>query len=128
MATEGAGAVVVLAMHVVCDGSAERNESGSWSNRQKPPLRQSQLDHVVEGDTCLAAEDPKAWIEGDEAIEMTRTEANAAIVETVIAVAAAKTIRQQRTRRLGQAQRVTPIDFPHRLLHARIPSPRLEVN
>jgi hypothetical protein len=88
MTAEGAGAMMILAVHVVGDGAAERDEARSGRHRQKPAARNRQGQDLVEQDAGFAAQQPRLLIEGDEAIERTRIDQPTAGVQTDIAITA----------------------------------------
>jgi hypothetical protein len=100
---EGSGAVMILAMHVVRDRSADRNKASSGSNGQEPSLRQKHVDDVGKADAAFAAHHARGFVKPEDAVEATAVDQIAAGVETRVAVAASQSIRKQRTGR-GRAE------------------------
>ena len=88
---EGAGAVVVLAMHVVGDGAADRDEARAGRDGQEPAaairLRPAgDREDVGEPDAGLAGQHARVPVEGDEAVEAAAVEQPAARVERHVAI------------------------------------------
>ena len=85
--TERAGAMVVLAVDVVGDGSADRDPSGTRHHRQEPAPRNDQREDLGQGHSGLAAEEAGGFVEADQAVQPRDVEQHAAVVQATVAVA-----------------------------------------
>ena len=97
MATKGSGAVVVLAVNVVSDRAAESHKFSSWSNWKKPSLRNEHLKNSRQAHAALRFQDPSCRIEAQEVVEREGVDDRVAVVEAAIAVAPAKSVREDRS-------------------------------
>ena len=67
--TKGARAMVILTVHVVGDGAADRDQGRARRHWRKPAVRQRQGDDLTEQDTGFALENAARGIEADESVE-----------------------------------------------------------
>ena len=72
MASKGACAVVVFAVNVVGDGSADGHEIGSRHNRWKPPPGYGQGQNFRQQHAAFTSQDTFNRIKCDEAVEAAR--------------------------------------------------------
>ena len=96
---ETSGAMMVLAVYVVCDGSAHGHQGRTWCDVRKPASRKRDIDDFAQQDSRLALEDTGIWIEADKSIEAARMQQCAALIETYVAVTASVSVGQHRFRR-----------------------------
>ena len=89
MAAECAAAVVVFAVYIVRDGTADGYEFGARCHRQKPAAWYEDVEDFRQRDACFATQEACFLVEGDEASEVCEVECDAVFVETAIAIAAA---------------------------------------
>ncbi len=89
MAAEGAGDMVVLAVHVVSQCAAKGDEARAGGHRQEPAARQQVADDIVEQHAGLGTQHACRFVEGEVAIEAARLQQLAAGVDADVAVAAA---------------------------------------
>jgi hypothetical protein len=67
--------MMVLPVHVVGDGAAERGELRPRRDRQEPARGQGEVDDLGKQHAGFAAQDAGLRIEGDEAVEVARAQA-----------------------------------------------------
>ena len=89
MAAECAAAMVVFAVYVVSDGATNRDEFGAGCDGQEPAAQHEEVEDFGQGDTCLAAQEARLLVKGDEALQVCKVERYAVFVETTVAIAAA---------------------------------------
>jgi len=94
---EGAGAVVVLAMHVVGDRAADRDVARAGNDRKEPAARHGEVEDFGKQHAGLAAQDAGDGIETDETVQAARMQQRAAVVQAAVAVAAAVAVGEQRS-------------------------------
>jgi len=77
---ETAGAMMILAVHVVRNGAADGDESRTGRHRREPSAGQELVDDFLQQYAGFALEDAARRIESNESIEAARTEQRAFIV------------------------------------------------
>ena len=92
VAAERSRAVVVLAVDVVRDRTAERDELGARADRQEPTARNDHREQLLEAEPRLGAQDPSLRIEVDQSRELAGVDQHPAVVQAAIAVAAAEPV------------------------------------
>src|SRR5688572_18999653 len=85
--------MMIIAVHVIGDRSADRDLQRPRRHRQEPPPRHRQPDDVGQQHTGFAADHAGVRVEGDEAIEPARVEQDTPVVEAHVAVAATVAMR-----------------------------------
>ena len=115
MSAEASRAVMVFAMNVVGDCSANGNEARAGRDGKEPSLRQKHIDDVREADAAFAAQHPSEFVESENAVEAAAVDQFAAGVETGIAIAASKAIREQGIRR-GSFENLRQLIVPSRFV------------
>src|ERR1700694_978832 len=102
---------MVLAVYIVGNGSANRNELGAGRYRQKPATRHHDLQNLGQRDSGFAAQQARLFIKGDETLQMTDIERDASRVEATIAIAASISEGQRRILQLPQiGELVAPVN------------------
>jgi hypothetical protein len=81
---------MVLAMHVVGHGAAERHEFRPRRDRQKPALRHGDAQDSVEAQSCLGADDAALPIGAENTVEPMHADQRPAAIETKVAIGAAE--------------------------------------
>ena len=89
VAGEGAGVLVVFAVDVVGDGTAEGDVFGAGGDGEEEAARDGEVEDLGEGDAGLGGEEAGLRVEGDEAVHAGGLEEIAAFEEADVAVAAA---------------------------------------
>jgi hypothetical protein len=87
--------VVILAVHVVGDGAAERDVFGAWRDRHEPAARNRHVEDVFEADASLGDEHPGLPVDAHEAIEWLQMHHVIARGQAAVAVAAPIAERQR---------------------------------
>ncbi len=110
MTAETALAMRVLAVYIVGDRPADRDEARAGHHRQEParPVRRRPGEHgedLGESDARLAGEEPGFGIEGDEAVEPAHRDERPARIERHVAIGPAITVREQAARRAARDHR-----------------------
>src|SRR5260221_3482035 len=108
MLAETAGAVVVLAVHVIGDCAADGDVARARRDRQKPAAWYGEVKNLGKQNTGFTAQYTGCRIEGDEPVEPACVQQRTAVIEAYIAVAAAVAIGEHRAFHLWQS-RITPI-------------------
>jgi hypothetical protein len=108
MFAERAGAMMILAVHVVGDRAADRDVLRARADREEPAARHREREDVGEQHAGLAVQDAGTWIERDEAVEAARVQQRAAVVQAHVAVAAAVAVGEDTAVRVRQG-RVAPV-------------------
>ena len=93
---EGAGMLVVLAVHVVRDRAAEGHELRSRHDRREPAVRHGHAQQPVERQPGLGAQHAALAVEGHDAVEPVGDDQPPALVQAHIAVGAAHPEAQAR--------------------------------
>src|SRR5262249_2953198 len=121
---EGTGLVVVLAVHVVGDGAAHRDEARSRQHRQAPAARHEDVLDVAQRGAGFASQPAGRRVEADEAVEARGAPPGAARVEAGIAVGAAQSIGDAGTalRQLG-CDPAAVVELDHLVRQRRQPAP-----
>ena len=57
---------MVLAVYIGGDAAGQGRELGAWGNREEPATGKGEADHLVEGDTALGPQQPRAGVEGEQ--------------------------------------------------------------
>src|SRR5271165_1854766 len=91
--SEGSSAVMVLAVDVVSNGSADGHEARAGRDGKEPSLRQKYVENVGEADAAFAAEHASRLVETQDAVETAAIDQLTSAVETRIAVTAAEAKR-----------------------------------
>jgi hypothetical protein len=101
------GMVVILAMDVVRNRTADSYVTGAGHDREEPTRRNYQLQDVSQQHAGLASQHARLAIETDEPVETSRVQQGATHVQTAIAVATSIAERQDRAagRELGKGVR-----------------------
>jgi hypothetical protein len=86
MTTEGPGGMMVLAVNVIGDRAAERDEPCTWRRRQKPAARKGEGEQRRERKARLRAQDPGRLVEGHETVEAPHVDRSAFAVEAGVAI------------------------------------------
>src|ERR1700722_12544092 len=120
--------MVILAMHVSRNRSAERNEARPGSDRRKKPARQKYIDQLRDRHPGLASQKPGGRIEREHPIEPGQIDDPILIVERRIAISPPRPPRNQRGRirsndSLQLRNSIGPINIA---LRKRIPPPSSE--
>ncbi len=79
---------MVLAVHVVGDGAAQRDKPGAGHDREKPALRYDNLQDFVQGQARLATQDAPLRIEVPEPFQLACAQLGPVAVDAAVAVAA----------------------------------------
>jgi len=128
VSAKGSSAVVVLAVNVIGNGPANRDEPSARCDRKKPSPGEEYIDNIGKADTILEAQHARRFVKAKNAVESTTIDQFTAAIETRIAIAAAEAIRKQRTgdggfENLGQL--VVPRRPVNTLVHNfRVTAPR----
>lgn len=88
--------MVILAMHVISDGTPKSNMTSTWNNRQKPAFWNDKLQNFVEGDARLTTKYTRLLIEADESIELPGADLAAVTIDATVAITAPCSVGQQR--------------------------------
>ena len=124
MVAERAAPVVVLAVHIVGDGAAHRDQARAGQHRQPPAARQEEVLDVAQHHARLAGQPAGRLVEGDEAIEAGRTPQGAAGIEAGIAIAAAEPVGDAGPGARQRARDGAPIgELDHVVRQRRQPAP-----
>ena len=116
--------MMVLAMDVVRDCTAQGNKACAWCDWEKPPLGEEYSDNVGKGQTTLAAHHASRFVETQNAIEPMTLYEVAAGIETRIAVTATYTKGKQGTAWSG-LQNVGYLVIPGGSEHLTMLGPRI---
>ena len=92
---QGAGTVVVFAVHVIGDGTAHGDEAGSRRDGEKPSLGKKYVDDIVKSDSAFAADHSRGLVEAENPVETMTLDQIAARVETRITVTPPQAKRKQ---------------------------------
>jgi hypothetical protein len=95
MSAEGPGTVMVLAMHVVGDSSANRHKTSAGSHWKEPSLGKKNVDDSGEADPAFAANHSTGFVKTENPVETPAVDKPAPSVETRIPIAATESIRKQ---------------------------------
>ena|SRR5579864_7206386 len=124
MCAKSSRAMMVLAVHIVCDGAANGDEAGARSDGRKPAFGEEYLDQVGEADAALAANDPRGFVEGEDTVETAAFDELAAAVEAGVAITAAVAKGKQRAG-FGGPENLRELIAPCRLMHCVVPELRI---
>jgi hypothetical protein len=69
VSAKGPCTVMVLAMYVVRDCSAHRDETCPRRDGEKPAFRKKYVDKIAEGDATLAADHTRGFVEAQNPVE-----------------------------------------------------------
>ncbi len=89
--------MVIFAVDVGGDRSAERDEAGAWRDRRKKTARQKDVDQLGDSDAGLASQEPGGGVEGEHAVKPRQIDDAILIVERRVAVGPARAARNQRS-------------------------------
>ena len=101
VSAKGTCAVMVLAVHVVCDCSAHSDETCSRGDGEKPPFGKKYADKIAERDATLAADHTRGFIETQNPVEAMTLHQAAARVEARIPITSASAKGKQPARLSG---------------------------
>ena len=102
-AAEAAGAMMILAVHVVGQKAAQRGMARARRGRREPSPGNDVVQEITESQARLRLHDALGRIEGDQSIQPRHVDQTLATVQATVAIGAAKTDREQRAIvRLGQ--------------------------
>ncbi len=124
MGAEGSSAVMVLAVNVVGNRSANGDEAGAGSDGKEPSLGEKHLNDVAEADAALAADHARGLIEPEDAVKAAAVDQFASGVETRVAVTAAKAMGEQGAGR-GSFEYFRHLVVPRRLVDLMMRSLRV---
>ena len=96
MRAEGADILMVLAVHVVRDRAAERDELRARHDRREPAVRHGHAQQPVERQPGLGAQHAALAVERQDAVEQVGDDQPPALVQADIAVGAAHPETQER--------------------------------
>ena len=85
--------MVIFAVDVGGDGTAERDEAGAWRDGREKTARQKDVDQLGDSDAGLAAQEPGGGVEGEHAVEARQIDDAILIVEGGVAVGTAGAAR-----------------------------------
>ena len=102
---EAARAVVVLAVDVGADGTADGDLPGTGQHRHPQPERQRSLHQLVEADTGVHVGDGGVTRDGVDGVQRGHVDDDAAAVAGVVAVGAAEAARHDAAAEVGRAVR-----------------------
>ena len=85
--------MVVFAVDVGGDGTAERDEAGARRDRREKTPRQKDVDQLGDGDAGLAAQQASGGVEGEHAVEARQIDDAILIVERGVAIGTAGAAR-----------------------------------
>jgi hypothetical protein len=128
VSAESPSAMMVLAVDVVGDGSANGDESRAGRDRKKPSSREEYVEDIGEADAAFATEHASRFVESEDSVKAAAIDQLAAGVETRVAIAAAEAIREQGAGG-GTSENFRHLVVPRRLMDVmvrglRVPSPR----
>src|SRR4051812_20772989 len=86
MRPDGADLLVVLAMHVVCNRAAERDELGAGHDWREPTVRHGQAQQSVEGEPRLRTQHSLFAVETHDPVQLVGDDQPPAFVEADIAI------------------------------------------
>ena len=89
MTAKGAGGVMVLAVDVIGDGSAERDVLGAGGDGEKPAAGDGEVEDLRKGDAGLGGEDAGVLVKGEQTVHAGGDQETALIEEAHVAVGAA---------------------------------------
>jgi hypothetical protein len=84
--------VVVLAVDVVGNRSANGDKAGAGRDGKKPPSREKYLDDVGEVDSAFATQHARGLVEAENAVETAAVNQFTASVEARITITPAKAV------------------------------------
>ena len=119
VSSEGSRTVMVLAVDVVGNGSADGNEARAGRDGKEPSLRKEYVENIGEADAAFAAEYARRFVETENAVETATVDQFAAGVETRIAVTAAEAMGEQRAGR-GGLENFRHLVVPRRLVDVTV--------
>src|SRR5215469_3148407 len=128
VASEGSGAMMVLSMNIIRDGSTDSDKARSGCDREKPALRKKGVNDIGECDTAFTAKHAAVLIECEKSVQAPAIDEMTARVQARVSVAPAETIGEYGAR-TGRAQNFPQLVVPCRAVHMlmfdpRIPPPR----
>src|SRR6478672_2659348 len=122
MIAETADHMMVLAVNVIGDGSADRDEFRAGRDRQEPSAANDQIEDFRQGDAGFALENSGRLIERQKMVHPASVQENAIRVQAAVAIAAAIPMNEHwlaRSRKL----RVSIGNSNNALPHARKSAP-----
>ena len=87
--------MMILAVNVVGDGAAERDEARSRRRRRKPAFWDDETQNFRKARARFRAQDARRGVEGDEAVETAHIDERAGAVKTGIAIGTPQPDRQE---------------------------------
>jgi hypothetical protein len=91
MTSERSGAMMIFAVHIVGNSTADCDKPGTGHYRQKPAARNADLQNFSQRHTRLTVEDAALYIESDKSIESSRADLRSVAIYTTVAVTATQT-------------------------------------
>ena len=91
MVTEAAGAVVILAVDIAADSSADSDLTGPRQHRDPQSHRQRRFHQRVETDTAVDIDHSRRRLDGVDPIQRGHIDDQSATVLSVVAIGTAKT-------------------------------------
>jgi len=95
VSAESPSTMMILAVDVVGDGSADGDESRAGRDRKKPSFREEYVDDIGEADSAFATEHASRFVESKDAVKAAAIDQLAASVETRVAIACGRAIGEQ---------------------------------
>src|SRR5690554_5296680 len=89
MIPKAAHTVMIFAVHIVSDGTADSHQLGAWGNRQHPAVWNQLALDIPQQNAGLAVQSTSFGVKSDEAVETCRLPQYALGVKAYISVAAA---------------------------------------
>jgi hypothetical protein len=69
VSAKGSTAMMILAMNIVSDCSADGYVPGAGSDGKKPSAREKYVDNIGEADTAFTTQHPSGFVESKDAVE-----------------------------------------------------------
>ncbi len=89
--------MVILAVNIIGNGTADGDESGARSDGNEPSLRKKYFDDVRKTDAAFAAQHSGGFVETKNTVESAAIDQFASRIETGVAITSPEAIRQQGT-------------------------------
>src|SRR5215469_9746795 len=96
MAAKGTGAMVVLTVDIVRDGTTHGDLRSARHDRQEPARRNDHTQNVCQQYACLAGQNAGVAIKADKTVQGSGLQQRPADIETAVAVTAAVAKGQDR--------------------------------
>jgi hypothetical protein len=89
--------MMIFAMDIIGDRPADGDEAGSGRNGEKPAPRKKYVDNIGETDSTFAAHHAAGLLKPENSIQPATIDQLAAVIQTGVAVTAAKAVGQERS-------------------------------